>query len=165
MAHTQALRPYTQTHTFVFRGCSNAEAIYSPTSGEKAVRHLEQMFVGKLIEAGFRVTGESVSQANGGVKFKYDVLCRPFGIGHGVTMTAILSASDASYHTYVESRYGRSAELELNLCYLDGRSDHSVSVHEIPKVFGEWLMPEKVEILHSRKRFLRPMGKGCTRIK
>ncbi len=66
-------RGYTQTDTFIFRGCRNKKSFMSPSTKE-GVEELKHEFVAKLIESGFEVTGE-----NGPHGFEYDVMCRGFG--------------------------------------------------------------------------------------
>jgi hypothetical protein len=111
-------------------------------------------FVGKIIESGLEVTGENTESG-----FKYDVLCRGFGKGFGVTMAAILSGSDLTLHAYIEKRYGITAEIEGNLCYLPGRSDHTPAIKKLKPVFKDWLKARSVREHHSNKRYLNPLSR------
>ena len=140
---------YTQTHTFMFRGCRNTDALLSPQT-VKATEHLVNTFTSKLVEAGFTVTYENKTG-------KHDVMCRPFGKKFGITMGAILSGSDASCHTYPEWKFGRTFELELNLCYLPARADHAPAVKATKQAFKAWLQPKRISVFHSQKRRLYPV--------
>jgi len=130
----------------MFRGCSNSEALYSPEDTE-GVEKLMHMFVGKLVEAGFAVTLDNKTG-------KHDCMCRPFGTGFGVTMVGILTGSGASWHGYPEHRYGRTIEIDFNLCYLPGRSDHMEALRGVRTVFKDWLKPKKIHVYQSERRYL-----------
>jgi len=141
---------FTQSHTFMFRGCRNMQALLTPTTPESTVE-LVNHFIGKLVESGLTVTFDPKTG-------QHDVTCRPFGSGFGITIAAILSGSDASYHTYTEYKFGRTAEVELNLCYLPGFADHKPAVRAVEKVFAEWLRPSApVDVYNSRRRYLYPV--------
>ena len=128
------------------------QAISSGSSTEDE-QHLMHMFVGKLTEAGFDVTGKNKN----GV-FVHDVECCAFGMGYGVTVIAILSASSAVLHTYPERKYGERAEVEFNLCYLHGRKNHDLSLERAVKVFADWFKCKGlVKISHSMRRYLVPL--------
>lgn len=144
-------RGYTQTDTFMFRGCRNKKAFMSPSTKE-GMEELKHVFVAKLVESGFEVTGE-----NGPHGFEYDVMCRGFGPDCAVTMVAILSGSDATIHGYGEEEFGVSVELELNLCYLPNRRDHSFAVEKSVEVFKKWLGARSVERMRSKRRMLKPI--------
>ena len=149
MAKRRVVAGYTRNHAYMFRGCENVQALYSPenSAGTEVLMH---MFVGKLVESGFTVTCDNATG-------RYDCICRPFGSGFGVTILGILSGSGASWHGYPEASFGRTVEIDFNLCYLPKRTNHADALARVPNIFGAWLRAKKIEEYHSKKRLLYAM--------
>jgi len=141
-----ARRPYRRTHTLSFYGCE-CKHIFSPSvDGELA--KLVVLFEQSLINAGFTITTD--------ISGKHDIVARPFGDGYGYTVMAVLSESSCVVHTYPEDRFGRTVEVELNLCYLS--VDHGENIRSLVRALEALFKPTSFERCDSPKRYLDPVS-------
>lgn len=103
---TESFRPYTQTHTLVFKKCRKLRMLLSQL-GEAEIK---KMFIEALEKSGFEIPKDEAGELR--------VQCHPFGKNFGYTATAILTSSDAAIHTYPEREFDRTMQVKFNLCYL-----------------------------------------------
>lgn len=139
--------PYRRSTILSFENCGNRSALISPPT-EDEMRGLVQDFVIKLRHAGFDVT-----RTDGA----FDTMHHRFfeaGEEYGYTMGAVLSASDASVHTYPETAFNATFELDLNLCYLwpEVEEQHAFAIAEAELIFKDWLRSDEpiVEVSNPR---------------
>jgi hypothetical protein len=144
----RGFRAYTQTHTFTLRGCERVYELLSSRGEEE----INKAFGNMLVKAGIKVRKNPKNK-------KRRVMSDMFGGKGGYTGAAILGSSAADIHTYPEEMYGKTVEVEVNVCSLNGDAMelHIRTMMELMFRLVTTFRPKETIYRVSDKRYLEPL--------